>query len=345
MGVFAFNPLQDARWQAFVESHPNGSAFHTNAWVEALQRTYGYEPVVYTTTQPEMPLTNGVLFCKVRSWLSGSRLVSLPFSDHCQPLAEGRDLREILQWLKSTQGKEWKYVEVRPLHGDSLGCESEIGASETFSLQLLDLRPDITALFRKFHKSCVQRKIQRAEREGLRYDEGRSEEHLARFYDLLVLTRRRHGLPPQPRLWFRNVIDCLRDRVLVRNVSRGEQPVASMITMEYKKTQVYKYGCSDSRFNNLGGNALLFWHAIRDAKEKGMEVFDFGRSEMENSGLISFKENWGARSMPLNYYRLPARQPMHASTGWRARLAKSVFSMMPDALLTATGKLLYRHIG
>jgi lipid II:glycine glycyltransferase (peptidoglycan interpeptide bridge formation enzyme) len=309
MGVFAFNPLRDARWQTFVENHPQGSAFHTVAWVEALQRTYGYEPVVYTTTQPEMPLTNGVLFCKVRSWLSGSRLVSLPFSDHCQPLAEGRDLHEILGWLKSTQGKEWKYVEVRPLHGDSWGWDSEVGASETFSLQLLDLRPEITALFRKFHKSCVQRKIQ------------------------------------QPRLWFRNVIDCLGDRVLVRNVSRGEQPVASMITMEYKKTQVYKYGCSDSRFNNLGGNALLFWHAIRDAKEKGMEVFDFGRSETENSGLISFKENWGARSIPLNYFRLPARQPMHASTGWRARLAKSVFSMMPDALLTATGKLLYRHIG
>ena len=344
MGVFALNPLQDERWQKFVESHPDGSAFHAPAWIEALHRTYGYEPVVYTTTQPERPLTNGILFCKVRSWLSGARLVSLPFSDHCQPLAKGRDLHEILGWLKSSQGKEWKYVEVRPLHSEEWTDDGDLGASESFSLQLLDLHPDIKTLFGAFHKSCVQRKIQRAEREGLRYDEGRTEEHLAKFYDLLLLTRRRHGLPPQPRVWFRNVIQCLGDRVVVRIVSRGEQPVASMITMKYKNTVTYKYGCSDSRFNNLGGNALLFWHAIREAKESGMETFDFGRSEKENDGLVSFKENWGAHSVPLNYYRLPARRSAHASAGWQARVAKSVFAMMPDSLLTATGKLLYRHI-
>jgi CelD/BcsL family acetyltransferase involved in cellulose biosynthesis len=345
VGVFALNPLQDQRWQKLVERHPDGSAFHSVAWLEALHRTYGYEPVVYTTTQPEKELTNGILFCKVRSWLSGARLVSLPFSDHCQPLSDGRSVEEILGWLKSTRGKQWKYVEVRPLHGDSWTCGSELGPSESFSLQLLDLRPDIDALFRKFHKSCVQRKIQRAEREALDYEEGRSEEHLTKFYDLLLLTRRRHGLPPQPRLWFRNVIACLGDRAVVRIVSRGGRPVASIITIEYKSTVIYKYGCSDSRFNNLGGNALLFWHAIQDAKAKGMEVFNFGRSETENSGLVSFKENWGARSFPLNYYRLPARQPLHASSAWHTRLAKSVFAMMPDALLTATGKLLYRHIG
>lgn len=345
MGVFTLDPLQDARWQKFVEGHPDGSAFHSKPWLEALHRTYGYEPVVYTTTQPDRPLTNGILFCKVQSWLSGSRLVSLPFSDHCQPLAERSDLQEIFGWLKSCRTKHWKYVEVRPLHGDSLAWDEDLGASESFSLQLLDLRPDIMELFRKFHKSCVQRKIQRAEREGLKYEEGRSEEQLEKFYNLLLLTRRRHGLPPQPRLWFRNVLECLGDGVRVRIASRGQEAVASIITIEHKKTVIYKYGCSDARFNNLGGNALLFWRAIRDAKEKGMEVFDFGRSENDNPGLISFKENWGARSAALNYYRLPARQPLHASSGWQARLAKSVFAMMPDSLLTATGKLLYRHIG
>jgi CelD/BcsL family acetyltransferase involved in cellulose biosynthesis len=341
MGIYTFNPLHDPRWSEFIGRHPESSVFHSVPWLKALNGTYGYEPVVYTTDQPEQPLTNGLLFCEVRSWLSGTRLVSLPFSDHCQPLADHRSMSEILGWMTTAGRREWKYVEFRPIRGDS--SVSKLGSFESFSLQLLDLRPDIGTLFKSFHKSCVQRKIQRAEREGLTYEQGSSEQHLAKFYDLLLLTRRRHGLPPQPRMWFRNVLACLGDRALVRIASRGSEPIASMITIQHKNTLVYKYGCSNSRFNNLGGNALLFWKAIQDAKANGITSFDFGRSETANSGLVSFKENWGAKSVPLDYYRFPVCKPLRAA--WPARVAKNVFAIMPDPLLAATGKLLYRHIG
>ena len=343
MGIYAFNPLHDSRWSEFIDRHPESSVFHSVPWLQALNSTYGYEPVVYTIDQPEQPLTNGLLFCKVRSWLSGTRLVSLPFSDHCQPLADHRSLSEILGWMKTAGGREWKYIEFRPIRSDS--SVTDLGSCESFSLQLLDLRLDLGALFKNFHKSCVQRKIQRAERERLTYEQGSSEQHLAKFYDLLLLTRRRHGLPPQPRMWFRNVLACLGGRALVRIASRGSEPIASMITIQHKNTVVYKYGCSDARFNNLGGNALLFWKAIQDAKANGITSFDFGRSEPANAGLISFKENWGAVSVPLEYYRFPARKPLRATSAWPARVAKNVFAIMPDPLLTAAGKLLYRHIG
>jgi lipid II:glycine glycyltransferase (peptidoglycan interpeptide bridge formation enzyme) len=106
---------------------------------------------------------------------------------------------------------------------------------------------------------------------------------------------------------------------------------------------VYKYGCSDAQFHNLGGTSLLFWKAIQDGKRRGALEFDLGRSELENSGLISFKENWGATSSLLNYYRLPVGQS--AASHWRTGIAKSIFSKMPDSVLATTGRLLYRHIG
>jgi Acetyltransferase (GNAT) domain len=344
VSVYKLNPLQDSRWQSFVDRHPHGSVFHTTYWLEALRRTYGYEPVVYTTTLPGKELLNGIVFCHVRSWVSGSRLVSLPFSDHCEPLADAHDLVELMEFLNaSRQRKRWKYIELRPLSQQSPVQTCDLTKTESFSLQVLDLRPSLDTLFHNFHKSCVQRKIHRAERENLTYEEGRSDALLSKFYGLLLLTRRRHGLPPQPLIWFRNSITCLGDRVLIRVASKDSQPVASIITIQYKDVLVYKYGCSDSRFNKLGGNALLFWKAIQDAKQNGLLKFDLGRSESDNSGLVSFKENWGAVSLPLDYYRLPARQPLHS--GWRTRFAKGVFSMMPDPLLAATGRLLYRHIG
>lgn len=346
MSVYELNPLDDPRWPRFLDRHPDSSVFHSPGWLEALRRTYGYEAVVYTTTPPERELSSGLVFCRIESWLSGGRLVSVPFSDHCQPLGEGQSVAEVMQWLNTSRsGKHWKYVEIRPRHCDADSCGSDLARSGSFSLQILDLRPDLHALFGNFHKSCVQRKIHRAEREGLTCQEGRAEPQLAQFYELFLLTRRRHHLPPQPLAWFRNVIGCLGDRVLIRIASKDGQPLAGMITMQFKDVLVYKYGCSDSRFNNLGGNSLLFWRAIQDAKRAGNLTFDMGRSETDNPGLVSFKENWGAISVPLDYYRLPARQPSPLISGWRGRVAKSVFSMMPDSVLSATGRLLYRHIG
>jgi CelD/BcsL family acetyltransferase involved in cellulose biosynthesis len=346
VSVYQFNPLADSRWQPFVENHPDGSVFHSAHWLEALCRTYGYEPVVYTTTPPGRNLANGLVFCRVRSWLSGSRLVSLPFSDHCQPLAGAQDIAELMGWLKASRpSKRWKYIELRPRCPEDTARTPDVTKSESYSHQVLDLGPSLDTLFRNFHKSCVQRKIHRAEREKLTYEEGRSDELLKKFYDLLLLTRRRHGLPPQPLVWFRNVVECLGDRLLIRIASKDDQPVASIVTIQYKDVLVYKYGCSDSRFNSLGGNSLLFWRAIQDAKKNGLLKYDLGRSETDNSGLVTFKENWGAVSMPLDYYRLPARQPFHLNSGWPTRVARGVFSVMPDTLLAATGRLLYRHIG
>jgi len=346
VSVYKLNPLQDQRWQRFVDRDARASTFHTAEWLEALRRTYGYEPVVYTTTPPASELSNGVVFCRVHSWVSGDRLVSLPFSDHCEPLANAAEFAELMDWLKASRHrKRWKYIEIRPrsLHGAER--DLALTRSESFYLQTLDLTPSLDVLFHNFHKSCVQRKIHRAEREGLAYEEGRSESLLKKFYDLLLLTRRRHGLPPQPLVWFRNAVSCLGDRVLIRIASKEGRPVAAIVTIQYKDVLVYKYGCSDSRFNNLGGNSLLFWKAIQNAKRDGLRMYDLGRSEADNSGLISFKQNWGAVAAPLEYYRLPAGQSLHLNSGWRTRVAKGVFSMMPNPLLAATGRLLYRHIG
>jgi hypothetical protein len=349
VSVYQLNPLEDHRWQEFVDRHPESSIFHTTGWLEALCRSYGYQPIVYTTTPPGRDLANGLVFCRVQSWLSGCRLVSLPFSDHCQPLIDGPEsAAELLAWLERSQRRqEWKYIELRPAFAGNSPFEADgmLLQTESYFLHTLDLRPHPDSLFQCFDKSCIQRKIRRAEREQLIYEEGFSEKLLAKFYFLLILTRRRHGVPPQPLAWFRNAIAGLKNNILIRVASKGNQPVASILTILYKNTLTYKYGCSDARFNNLGGTPFLFWKAIQDAKSKGATKYDLGRSEVENAGLISFKENWGATGALLNYLRVPGAQSVHPHSDWATRLAKNVFSKMPDVLLTATGRLLYRHIG
>src|SRR5277367_373474 len=74
--IHKLDPLGDPRWQPFVEQHPNASVFHTTGWLKALNRTYGYRPVVFTNSSPTEELKNGLLFCQIQSWITGSRLVS-----------------------------------------------------------------------------------------------------------------------------------------------------------------------------------------------------------------------------------------------------------------------------
>jgi Acetyltransferase (GNAT) domain len=348
MAVYRIDPLDDPRWPQFLERHSEASIFHTPGWLEALYCTYGYEPVVYSTSQPDHDLFNGVLFCQVNSWLTGRRLVSLPFSDHCQPLVDSpEELVEILNALENLKKRDhWKYIEIRPMHSDHaiIETQTDFKGSQAMYSHKLDLSPELNKIFCGFHESCVQRKIRRAERESLTYEEGGSESLLAKFYHLLLITRRRHLLPPQPIVWFRNLIQCLGERLRIRVVSKYGQPIASIITLAYKNSYVYKYGCSDPEFNNLGGTSLLFWRTIQEAKAKGSHELDLGRSECSNSGLVTFKDRWGAARSTIIYYRLPAIGSDNAAEEWKMKIARRLFACMPNGILIAVGKLLYKHI-
>lgn len=61
MTIYEIDPLEDPRWERLSLQHPSSSAFHTPAWLKALQRTYGYEPVALTTSSPGTELTSGIV--------------------------------------------------------------------------------------------------------------------------------------------------------------------------------------------------------------------------------------------------------------------------------------------
>ena len=347
--VYQFDPTRDNRWSEFLLRHPDASVFHTRAWLDALRETYGYDPVVLTTAAPGEPLENGLAFCRINSWLTGSRMVSLPFSDHCQPLLDGLGkFSDLLSFVTTcSECSQWKYVELRPLTSPDWRPWSKTGFAEgeSFYFHQLDLRPSLDETYRRFHKSCVQRKLRRASREKLTLEEGRSETLLKKFYRLLVMTRRRHQLLPQPFLWFRNLVRFFGESLLIRVASKDGRPIASVVTLSYKKSVVYKYGCSDPKFHNLGGMPLLYWRAIQDAKERGAEAFDFGRSELGNPGLITFKDRWGTGRSQITYLRYNRGTAAMISRTFGMETSRRASSSLPDFCLCAAGRLFYRHIG
>jgi hypothetical protein len=339
--VYKIDPLQDVRWVEFLKQHQMASLFHSKEWLDALQRTYGYRARVLTTCGPGEPLTNGLVFCRIQSWLTGRRLVSLPFSDHCMPLVENE---EEFGWLVSELQQEAvrdkeKYLEIRSIAGPGMASDSP--GLATFCLHRLDLRPSLDEIVRGFHSSCIRRKIARAEREHVTYETGTSEELLQLFYQIAILTRRRHQIPPQPISWFRNVMNCFGEGAKIRLAFYQGQPAAGIFTIQHKSSMTYKYGCSDPRFHRVGCMQLLMWAAIQEAKAKGMTDFDMGRTDWSNAGLLAFKDRWGGARSTLLYLRQPAPKPNRDIPMW---IAKRVFAWAPNSLLSTAGNLLYRHI-
>jgi Acetyltransferase (GNAT) domain len=345
MNIFEIDPLEDPRWPELLRRNSSTSAFHTLGWLRALQRTYRYRPVAFTTSPDRSELSNALVFCEIKSWLTGSRLVSLPFSDHCQPLVDdASELRCMLDCLKEqAQGRSWKYIELRPLRDEHLGDRTSFSKYASYSFHKIDLRPPMDTIFRNFHESCVRRKIRRAEREQLTYEAGRSDALLKKFRHLFLLTRRRHRLPPPPLSWFKNVMSYLDGQLIIHVASKGTEPVASIVTISHKTTLMYKYGCSNATFNNLGGTSFLFWRAIQEGKQSGAEEFDLGRSDVNDPGLVSFKEHLGGFGSQLSYYRDSFSPTQKTLPGFPH--LRHAFARMPDPVFTGAGRLLYKHMG
>ena len=278
-------------------------------------------------------------------------MVSVPFADHGDVLTDTQgDFHDLsVAVAEELERKKLRYVEIRPAVPlaalDSVSCRDF-----TYCLHRLDLGQNIATLANNLHRNSTLRKIQRAEREGLIYQEGASDCLLDAFNRLWLITRRRHGAPPQPVEWFRNLIRCFQDKLKIRVAFKDRQPVAAILTLKHKDTMIYKYGCSDSRFHRLGGMHLLLWRSILEGKEEGLRVFDFGRSELTNQGLITFKDRWGAERTGLTYMRLTPSsnadwQLVKAPGGFMERLTMLVCRKLPASAFRFLGSAMYPHLG
>jgi hypothetical protein len=171
---------------------------------------------------------------------------------------------------------------------------------------------------------------------------------LKEFYRLNCLTRKRHGLPPQPFTFFKSVRDHLLSKgfgIIVSALYEG-RIVSASVFFHFGKNAIFKYGASETRHQIVRPNNLVLWEALRWYRERGFESLHLGRTESDNPGLLRYKRAWGASESLLNYYRydLSAKtflSPPTAGGAWRTKgLAR-----MPVAFLRLAGRLLYRHAG
>jgi CelD/BcsL family acetyltransferase involved in cellulose biosynthesis len=124
----------------------------------------------------------------------------------------------------------------------------------------------------------------------------------------------------------------------------GKEPVAGAVYFRFQKTVTYKYGASDDSFQQLRGNNLVMWEAIKHHARAGFETMDFGRTSLDNSGLRRFKLGWGATERPVDYVRMNLRSGAFTSTkDATSGMHTRIFKFLPERLSGLIGALFYNH--
>lgn len=331
----------DARWDTFVEARPDGTFFHLSGWKRAVERAFGHDcPYLYVEDAGEI---KGILpLVHVRSALFGKGLISNGFCVYGGPLASDPAALKALDdaAIELMQKTGVDYLEYRcrqSLHSDWPVKDSMY---VTFRRELeSDDDANMKAIPRK-QRAMVRKGI----KAGLVSQE---DETIDRFFSMYSESVRNLGTPVFPKKWFAILKEEFGDKCQVLSILHEGTPVAGVLSFFYKDEVLPYYGGGSVAARPVAGNDFMYWEVMRRATEKGVKIFDFGRSKVD-TGSYKFKKHWGFEPAPMYYEfvlkpgeSLPDVNPLNP----KYKLMINTWRRMPLWLANRIGPFIARNLG
>lgn len=328
------------RWDEFVRACPDATFFHLSAWRGIIEDVFRHR-THFLYAQRAGEIVAVLPLAEVRSRLFGHALVSLPFcvyggiagADDAVP-----ELEAAADRLAVNLGvAHLEYRNLAPRHPD--WPRQDLYA--TFRKSIL---PDVDA-----NMLAIPRKQRAMVRKGIAngltasFDAG-----VDRFFDLYARNVLRHGTPALPKRFFARLRSEFDDACTVMTVCDPQgRPLSSVLSFHFRDEILPYYAGDDLAARDLAANDFKYWALMRDACERGVKVFDYGRSKL-GTGPYAFKKNWGFEPQPLAYeYRLykrdsiPQNNPMNPK--YRAFIA--LWRRLPLPVANALGPHIVRNLG
>lgn len=347
------NPLETPGYDRWAEEQEGAAVFHSSAWARVLAEMYGHRPL-YLVGVEDGRFTGVLPLMEVESWLGRRRGVSLPFTDLCPPLGPGKVVAALRERaVEIGQDRKWGSVEFRSgavnsALGEGSGSGSG-GAVPSVSFWGHQVRTEGggESLFDEF-SPAVRRAIRKAHHCGVTAEIARDVESMREYYRLHCVTRRRHGLPPQPAGFFdlicRHVMNAGHGFVVLGKLAG--KAVSGAVFMNFGEEGVYKFGASVPEAQPVRANNLVMWEGFKRCAELGCKRVHLGRTSKGNEGLRRFKQGFGGMESTIDYECYDFRQtrwvqkPDRAKPGW----VNHVFRAMPMPCLRWAGRMLYPHL-
>ena len=339
--VKGFTPDDAGRWDAFVDDAAGATFFHRAAWCKLIEDGLGHRGH-YLYAERDGAVTGILPLVELRSRLFGHALISTPFCVYGGVVARDPDSEACLtQAAADLAGKLGvDYLELRNREAGPPGWPVKdlyVGFRKPISE---DHDANLKAIPRK-QRAMVRKGI----KHGLR---GEIDDRVDRFFDLYADNVHRHGTPPFAKRYFARLREEFGDDCeLLTVVDEQGKPVSGVMSF-YFRNEVLPYYAGDTlAARDLAANDFKYWDLMRRACERGITVFDYGRSK-RGTGSFDFKKNWGFEPTPLAYeYSLfrgdaiPQNNP--ANPKYRAMIA--VWRRLPRPVVNAIGPYIVRSLG
>ncbi|HKO22010.1 MAG TPA: FemAB family XrtA/PEP-CTERM system-associated protein [Candidatus Eisenbacteria bacterium] len=292
-------PLDGTGWAEYAAAHPAATFFHQPGWLEVVRRTFRYKHASIVARRGERVVGFLPLFL-VPTLPWGRSLISTPQAVYGGPIADDDEARSALvdHASRLAEGRGASFLELRneiPIPGLA-GKDLYV----TFRRPILpDADQNMAAIPRNQRRS-----IRVAQKHGLTARVGHMD-LLDGFYHVYSESVRNLGTPVFPRALFANILERFGDDAFILGIDKGGQLLSAVLTFRWRDQILPYYGGATREGIQFATNDFMYWSLLLNGMERGLQVFDFGRSKVD-SGSYHFKRHWGFEPTPLAYqYHLP----------------------------------------
>ncbi|MEN7342874.1 MAG: FemAB family XrtA/PEP-CTERM system-associated protein [Pseudomonadota bacterium] len=332
---------QTSDWDAFVYAHPNGTFFHRSAWREIFEDVLGHR-THYLQCHRGDRLTGVLPLTQVKSLLFGNSLISSPFLVYGGPLAEDEASADALVAAAMERADALKVdtLEMRSrdvaLPGDWLSISSHV----TFRKAILPTpEENLTAIPRK-QRAMVRKGIKAGV--DVTIDETADD-----LYATLLECKRNLGTPFFSRRFLQAIKDKFGDDAEILTLRKDKQIICSVMSFVFRDEILPYYGGGGAIARRYYGNDFMYWSVMERAREAGIQIFDYGRSQRD-SGAYRFKKHWGFEPTEMHYQvklinarEVPEKDPNSA----KYKHLVNVWKKLPLPIAGAVGPYLAKRLG
>ena len=351
MRVVRIDSARHPAWDRFVADAPGGTIYHSSRWRVAIETAFPHirGHFLALINEGDERLLAALPVYEVRSWILGNRLVSAPYANWCDPLVENDSQLALLLGEARKLGDELgcRQLDIRCRRLDQ-GFPEGWEPAETWKHHLTDLGPAPEILFSKLSRTAVRRFIRKAQAQGIEVAADDSLEGLEDFHKRLGVLRKRLGLPIIPYRFFQSLRASLSKDEFIQLVARCDgQRLGAVIGLRSKDVFHLEFAAGGAVARDRGVMQLLYWKAMEQARSLGCKEFSFGRTSVENTGLLAYKRHWNTTEEDLSGVSWAAgdRSDKNRLRTFVRPIASWSLGRLPDPVCRSLGSLIYRHWG
>jgi FemAB-related protein (PEP-CTERM system-associated) len=329
------------RWDDFIFACPEATFFHRAAWQGIITDVFRH-PTYFLYAEFEGQIQGVLPLAHVKSMLFGNALVALPFAVYGGVAATNPEAVSALEKEAQTLAKRLgvDHLEFRNVNPRNPSWPTQ-DLYVTFRKEILpDVEANMLAIPRK-QRAMVRKGI----KNGLISTVDRNTD---RFFKVFADNVHRHGTPAMPKRYFDTLLEVFGDDCEVLTVTGPDGQLLSSVLSFYFRDEVLPYYAGDDESaRNLAANDFKYWELMRRSCERGLKVFDYGRSK-QGTGPYAFKKNWGFEPQPLHYeYCLYKRDsiPQNNPNNAKYKFFIEAWRRMPIGLANWLGPHIVRNLG